>query len=89
MPVPVLKCGNLVSASNYLVLLLLLLAQVAAIGVVFDNFLTHVIHSVHQELEAFLQVVTGGTDSHSHVRSNTVASEIYIITSHCNSLHQG
>lgn len=58
---------------KYLVLLLLLLAQVAAVGVVFDNFLAHVVHSVHQELQAFLQVVTGGRDSRSHIRSNTVA----------------
>lgn len=58
---------------KYLVLLLLLLAEVAAVGVVFDNFLAHVVHSVHQELQAFLQVVTGGRDSSLHIRSNTVA----------------
>lgn len=40
-------------------LLLLLLAQVAAVGVVFDNVLAHVIHSVHQKLKALLQVVAG------------------------------
>lgn len=40
-------------------LLLLLLTEVAAVGVVFDNLLAHVIHSVHQELKALLQVVAG------------------------------
>lgn len=43
----------------YLVLLLLLLTQVAAVGVIFDNVLAHVIHSVHQKLKALLQVVAG------------------------------
>ena len=33
---------------KYLVFLLLLLAHVTAVGVVFDNFLAHVVHSVHQ-----------------------------------------
>lgn len=45
--------------NRYLVLLLLLLGKVAAVRVEFDNVLAHVIHSVHQELEAFLQVVAG------------------------------
>lgn len=45
--------------ASYLVLLLLLFAKVAAVGVVFDNFLAHVIHSVHQKLKALLQVVAG------------------------------
>lgn len=39
--------------------LLLLLAQVAAIGVIFDNILVQVVHSVHQELKTLLQVVAG------------------------------
>lgn len=69
---------------KYLVLLLLLLAQVAAVGVVFDNFLAHVIHSVHQELQAFLQVVTGGRNSHLHIRSNTVALKTDVTPSCCN-----
>lgn len=67
---------KLCQSVEYLVFLLLLLAHVAAVGVVFDNFLAHVVHSVHQELEAFLQVVTGGREAVSHVRSNMVASEI-------------
>lgn len=40
-------------------LLLLLLAQVAAVGVILDNVLAHVIHSVHQKLETLLQVIAG------------------------------
>lgn len=40
-------------------LLLLLLTQVAAVGVVFDNILAHIIDSVHQKLKALLQVVAG------------------------------
>lgn len=42
----------------YLVLLLLLLAQIAAVSVILDNVLAHVVHSVHQQLKALLQVVT-------------------------------
>lgn len=38
-------------------LLLLLLAQVAAVGVVLDNVLTQIIHTIHQQLQALLQVV--------------------------------
>lgn len=58
------RCGSwklaCVCASElYLVLLLLLLTQVAAVGVVFDNVLAHVIHSVHQKLKALLQVIAG------------------------------
>ena len=43
-------------------LLLLLLAQIAAVGVVLDDVLAQVIHSVHQELQALLQVVAADTD---------------------------
>ena len=50
----------------YLVLLLLLLTQVAAVGVIFDNVLAHVIHSVHQKLKALLQVVAGRKMSACH-----------------------
>lgn len=53
---------------SYLVLLLLLLAQVAAVGVILDNVLAHVIHPVHQKLKALLQMVAGRKISacHSH-----------------------
>lgn len=70
-------CAFTQKSVKYLVLLLLLLAQVAAVGVVFDDFLAHVVHSVHQELQAFLQVVTEGRDGHLH---NTVTSEIHTYT---------
>lgn len=60
----VCECVN-----KYLVLLLLLFAQVAAVGVILDNVLAHVIHSVHQKLKALLQVVAGRkmSDCQSHV----------------------
>lgn len=57
-------------------LLLLLLAQVAAVGVIFDNVLTHVIHSVHQKLKALLQMVAGKRKKvtcHSQVFDSEVA----------------
>lgn len=59
------ECVN----NRYLVLLLLLLSQVAAVGVIFDNVLAHVIHSVHQKLKALLQVVARGemSECHSHI----------------------
>lgn len=60
--------------NRYLVLLLLLLGKVAAVCVEFDNVLAHVVHSVHQELKALLQVVAGGgkrsaCQSHTHTVS--------------------
>lgn len=81
-------CPRLRGSVKYLVLLLLLLAQVAAVGVVFHNFLAHVVHSVHQELQAFLQVVAGGRDSRSHIRSNTVALKTDVTPSRCNDFCQ-
>lgn len=51
--------GACVCVNGYLVLLLLLLGKVAAVCVEFDNVLAHVVHSVHQELKALLQVVAG------------------------------
>lgn len=58
-------------------LLLLLLRQVAAVGVVFDNVLAHVIHSVHQKLEALLQVVAGGKtpECQSHISAPPAAAK--------------
>lgn len=50
--------------SEYVMLLLLLLAQVAAVRVVLDDFLAHVIDSIHQQLQTLLQMVTAGTDRH-------------------------
>lgn len=38
--------------------LLLLLAETAAVVVVLDNVLTHVVHAVHQHLQALLQMST-------------------------------
>lgn len=60
--------------NRYLVLLLLLLGKVAAVCVEFHNVLAHVVHSVHQELKALLQVVAGGgkrsaCQSHTHTVS--------------------
>lgn len=65
--------------NRYLVLLLLLLAEVAAVGVIFDNLLAHVIHSVHQKLKALLQVVAGGGEirlsvTHFSTAISTVAA---------------
>lgn len=63
--------------NRYLVLLLLLLSQVAAVGVVFDYVLAHVIHSVHQKLEALLQVVAGGktAECYSHISAPPAATK--------------
>lgn len=44
----------------YLVLLLCLFAEVATVGVVLDDVLAHIVHSVHQKLKALLQVVAVG-----------------------------
>lgn len=55
--VPESPCAYECACKIYLMLLLLLLTQVATVGVVFDNFLAHVIHSVHEQLKALLQVI--------------------------------
>lgn len=46
----------------YLLLLLLLFAEVAAVRIVLDDILAHVVHAVHQQLKALFQVVTMATD---------------------------
>lgn len=44
---------------QYLVLLLLLFAQAAAVVVVLADVLAHVVHAVHQHLQAFLEMRAG------------------------------
>ena len=51
---------------SYLVLLLLLLTQIAAVGVILDYVLRHVIHPVHQKLKALLRMVAGRKMSACH-----------------------
>lgn len=75
-------------------LLLLLLTQVAAVGVIFDNFLVQVIHPVHQKLKALLQVVAGmkkKTEYHSkcfrhHFKRNLLQSYVFHVGSVCSSI---
>lgn len=46
----------------YLLLLLRLFGEVAAVRIVLDDVLAHVVHAVHQQLKALFQVVTMATD---------------------------
>lgn len=48
---------NFVHVTN-LMFLLLLLAYVPQVGIVFNNVLAHLIHSVHQQLQALPKVIT-------------------------------
>lgn len=41
-----------------LVFLLLLLAYIPQVGIVFNNVLAHLIHSVHQQLQTLPKVIT-------------------------------
>lgn len=61
-------------------LLLLLLTEVTAVGVIFDNLLAHVIHSVHQELKTLLQVVAGREMSACHAYVCVLPSAVTVFT---------
>lgn len=54
----------------YLLLLLGLFAEVSTVRVVLDDILVGVVHAVHQQLEALLQVVTTATDRQSLVQQS-------------------
>lgn len=71
-------CVSASLCESYLVLLLLLLTEVTAVGVIFDNLLAHVIHSVHQKLKALLQVVAGREMSACHVCLCTAISSDFV-----------
>lgn len=67
----------------YLVLLLLLFAQAAAEVVVLVDVLAHVVHSVHQHLQAFLEMRAGAEGKAEHsdfihtVRISQTTTNIY------------
>lgn len=62
----------------YLVFLLLLFTEVATVGIVLDYVLAHVIHSVHQKLQALFQVVAAIISQQtSHSNSELLQTKLH------------